>query len=73
MTSSFAQRAIVGATEESLEVGQSSMRFQQIDFDSFDTGGLSSSKRVPIKGYLLLANRPELAPGAVFNPACEGL
>ena len=47
--------------------------FQQIDFDSLQDTGVFQAKPVPIKGYLLVAATSSKAPGAVLNPACEGL
>lgn len=69
---SFAQGS-TNTPGSDLNVNPPSMIFEPVDFDSFDTGGLFSSKRVPIKGYLVMSNSKEPAPGAVLNPACEGL
>jgi len=47
--------------------------FEQIDFNSLDTTGFFPPKPVGIKGYLLKAKQGGKAPGAVLNPACNGL
>ena len=46
--------------------------FEQIDFDSLDTG-LFSSTPVRIRGYLLKAKGGGKVPGAVLAPACNGV
>lgn len=61
----------VKETDDAVRVRQPA--FEQIDFDSLDTTGFSSPKPVRIKGYILKAKQGGKAPGAILNPACNGL
>ena len=61
----------VKETDDPVRVQQP--RFEQIDFNSLDTTGFFSSKPVSIKGYALKAKQGGKAPGAILNPACNGL
>ena len=70
-TASIAQGTASGPSGDG--VGGNPPTFQAVAFDSLDTAGLFSSKQVPIKGYLLISRSGDQAPGAVLNPACEGL
>ncbi len=56
--------------EERLALMQQT-RFEAVEFDSLATTGISG-KRIPIRGYLARAKQHG-GPGAVLNPACEGL
>ena len=61
----------VKETDDPVRVQQP--HFEQIDFNSLDTTGFLSSKPVSIKGYVLKAKQGGRAPGAILNPACNGL
>jgi len=69
----FAQNSPPASDDESRKLNQDPMHFEQVDFESMDTEGFLFSKRVPIKGYLALADSKGPTPAAILNPACEGL
>lgn len=70
---SFAQGTAADAGGDGLAGNLQTVPFQAVAFDSMDTEGLFTSRQVPIKGYLLVSRTGDKAPGAVLNPACEGL
>ena len=58
-------------SREERSVLMQQMRVEAVEFESLATTGMSG-KRIPIRGYLALAKHRG-GPGAVLNPACEGL
>lgn len=72
-TGSFAQGTAAGPGGDDVGGDLPPMAFQAVAFDSLDTAGFFTSRQVPIKGYLLVSRTGDKAPGAVLNPACEGL
>jgi dienelactone hydrolase len=70
---SFAQGTAAGPSGDGAGDNLPPMAFEAVAFDSLDTAGFFTSRQVPIKGYLLVSRTGGQAPGAVLNPACEGL
>lgn len=72
VTSALAQ-SVAGAPAEG---APQRLTFEKITFDSLATRGVFRKEPVPVHGYLLVAasrTPGAAAPGAVLNPACEGL